>query len=284
MTGYDLHVHTTASDGGDSPAEVVRQAALVGLAGVAITDHDTTLGIPEAVSVGREVGVDVIAGVEMTSEETAFECHILGYFVSLGGALDGVLADMRRARVERAREMLRRLRVLGFDVSEGEVVQLLGPTAVGRPHLAALLVRKGYAPSVREAMRHHLSKRSPAYVARKKLLPEEVVDAIVSDGGVAVFAHPGLVGMDGLIERLLPRGLAGVEAYHPEHTTEDTARYVALAKRLGLVVTGGSDYHGKLSSRSAPLGSLTTPADAVAELRARLGAGRGGAARPTANT
>jgi hypothetical protein len=272
MARFDLHTHTHCSDGRLSPTELVSAAKEASVDGIAITDHDTTAGVAEAMEAGEELGVRVISGVEMTSEESAFECHILGYFVNHAeGDLQALLQKTRRARVDRAREMLRRLRQMDLDVSEAEVVQLHGPGAVGRPHIASLLASKGYAPTVRQAMRRYLSKRSPAYVPRMKLSPEEVVGAIRADGGAPVFAHPGLMGMDELIARLVPVGLAGVEAYYPEHSEADVARYAAMAKDLDLVATGGSDFHGLESSRHASLGDAYVDEETLEELRSRCG-------------
>lgn len=268
MGRYDLHTHTDRSDGRLSPAALVRAAHEASLAGLAITDHDTTAGVDEAMAAGRALGVEVIAGVEMTSEESVFECHILGYFVNCrAGELQELLEETRHARVERAREMLRRLRQMGLDVTEGEVVDLHGPGAVGRPHIAALLASKGYAPTVRQAMRRYLSKTSPAYVPRMKLGPEQVVRAIREDGGAPVFAHPGLMGMDALIPRLAEVGLAGIEVYYPAHTAGDVARYGAMAEELGLIATGGSDYHGPGSSRPVQLGEASVEGTVVGRLR-----------------
>lgn len=268
MARYDLHTHTDRSDGRCSPTDLVRAARDAGLAGIAVTDHDTTAGVAEAMAAGEQLGIEVISGVEMTSEESVFECHILGYFVPHdGGRLQELLGSSRRARVERAREMLRRLRRMGLDVSESEVVQLRGAGAVGRPHIAAVLVSKGYAPTVRQAMRRYLSRRSPAYVPRMKLTPEEVIEAIATDGGVPVFAHPGIMGMDAMLPRLVAAGLVGLEVYYPEHSASDVARYEALAQDLGLVATGGSDFHGAGTSRPVELGQASVEADVVERLR-----------------
>lgn len=271
MSEYDLHCHSTCSDGSDTPEQIVRLAAASGLAGVALTDHDTTLGVEAATPEGQRLGIEVIPAVEITSEERAFECHLLGYWVDLDpeSELQRLLANMRRNRIERAREILRRLRALGLDVTEAEVVQLGGPHAVGRPHIAAALVRKGYAPTVRLAMRRYLGKASPAYVPRRRITPEDAVAAIRASGGVVVYAHPGIVGMDSIIERLAALGLAGLEAHYPEHTDADTAKYVDMARRLGLVITGGSDYHGIRGSRHVPLGAMSVDHDTVAALADR---------------
>lgn len=270
MSEYDLHCHSTCSDGADTPEALVRLAAAGGLAGIALTDHDTTLGVEPAMAEGRRLGVEVIPGVEITCEERAFECHLLGYWVDLDPEceLQQLLANMRRSRTQRAREILRRLRALGVDITEAEVVQLHGPHAVGRPHIAAALVEKGYAPTVRLAMRRYLGKTSPAYVPRLRVTPEEGVAAIRASGGVAVYAHPGIVGLDPIIERLVPVGLAGLEAHYPEHTEADTARYAGMAHRLGLVVTGGSDYHGLRGSRHVPLGAVSVDRNVVEALAA----------------
>lgn len=271
MRRYDLHVHTTASDGRDTPEEVVRKAHGAGLAGIAITDHETTAGVGAAEAAGAETGVHVVPAVEISCDLGPFECHLIGYFIHWGdGPLEELLSVVRRARVERARAMIGRLRAQGLEVTEHEVVTLEGARAVCRPHIAAVLVAKGYARTVREAIRLYLSKRSPAYVPRLKLTPEEAVDAIRSAGGAPVYAHPALTGMDSVIEDLVPRGLVGLEVHYPDHTPADTRKYAEMAERLHLVATGGSDYHGEDAGNQAALGSVSVPGEVVEQLRARL--------------
>jgi 3',5'-nucleoside bisphosphate phosphatase len=252
---YDLHVHTTASDGVETPEAVVRAAHEAGLAGIAIADHDTTAGLPAALVAGEALGLEVLPAVEVTANAPIYECHILGYFVSpTEGPIQERLTALRRARVERAREILRRLREAGLDVTEADVVHASGPRAIQRSDIARLLVAKGYASEVREAMRTYLSKGTPAYVPAPSLAPAEAVATIRADGGAAVLAHPGITGQDSLIEGLVEAGLVGIEAGHPAHTEEHLARYDDLARRYGLIRTEGSDYHGADSKWRVAIG------------------------------
>lgn len=273
MNDYDLHTHTTASDGLEKPEEVVRAARAAGLSGVAITDHDTTAGLVEALEAGKRLAIDVVPGVEVTCDAPLFECHVLGYFLpAAAGATHERLLTMRRARIERAREILRKLGEVGVELTEQELVAHIGPRAVQRPHIARVLVAKGYAETTREAMRKWLARGAPAWVPAPSLPPEEAIAAIREDGGVAVLAHPGITGQDSLIPRLAEAGLCGLEVDHPAHDAAQSTRYRALCEELGLIATGGSDYHGSASGWHGTLGACRTSAETVAELRARSGA------------
>ncbi len=268
MGRADLHAHTTASDGTYSPRELVRAARERGLAAVGVCDHDTTLGVPEALAEGEKQGVIVVPGVELSCEERAFEVHILGYFVDINSpALQSTLRNLRRQRVSRIRRILAKLERLGIRIGFDEVMKKAEHGAVGRPHVAAVLHERGYGESQRDSFRKYLSKGGPAYVPRRRLSPEEAVTLIRTAGGVPVFAHPGIVGLDELIEQLAARGLRGVEVWHSDHTPEMAEKYQALADRLGLLATGGSDSHGPGSSRAYELGSVTVPVEVVDALR-----------------
>lgn len=269
---YDLHVHTTASDGVETPEAVVRAARDAGLAGIAVADHDTTAAVPAALAAGEALGLEVIAGVEVTANAPIYECHILGYFVSpTGGPIQERLAALRHARVERAREILRRLREAGLEVSEAEVVRASGPKAVQRSDIARLLVAKGYAAEVRAAMRTYLSKGTAAYVPAPSLPPAEAVATIRADGGAAVLAHPGITGQDSLLEGLVEAGLVGLEVRHPAHTDEHVAKYEELARRYGLIATEGSDYHGAESKWRIAIGPYGVDRATLDALRDRRG-------------
>jgi len=277
MGTYELHAHTVASDGGDEAVALVESAAHAGLAGIAITDHDTMASVPEAVEAGARLGVEVIAGVEVTAHEGPFECHILGYFVRpRGGPLDALLRATRRARVERAREMLRRLRAQGLPVTEEELVRAHGPRAASRAAIASVLAAKGLARDIRDAMRTHLRRGTPADVPPPAIDPEKAVRTIAEDGGVPVFAHPGMTGLDRVIERLVSFGLIGVEVGHPGHSPEDERHYAALAERLGLVATAGSDYHGSRGLGATGLGAHAAPSEIVERLRSHALSARAG--------
>lgn len=287
----DLHVHSTASDGTLSPSEVVREAHARGLCAIALTDHDTMDGVAEALQAGMRLGVEVIPGVELNTESPAGEVHVLGYFPPpegwspeadpaghgagvVGAVIDrefyDLLASRRDSRAERARKMVQRLRELGMPLSYEDVLRQAGDAPVGRPHIARALLEAGYVESVKEAFDRWLHRGGPAYVPREKLSPAEAVQAIIDAGGVPVLAHPGRIDGQWVIQELIDAGLEGLECYYPEHTPEQTDRYLGLAREHGLVVTGGTDYHGPRSPHDADLGSLPVPPEAVEQLKERV--------------
>lgn len=291
----DLHVHSTASDGTLSPSEVVREAHARGLCAIALTDHDTMDGVAEALQAGMRLGVEVIPGVELNTESPAGEVHVLGYFPPpegwspeadpaghgagvVGAVIDrefyDLLASRRDSRAERARKMVQRLRYLGMPLSYEDVLRQAGDAPVGRPHIARALLEAGYVESVKEAFDRWLHRGGPAYVPREKLSPAEAVQAIIDAGGVPVLAHPGRIDGQWVIQELIDAGLEGLECYYPEHTPEQTERYLGLAREHGLVVTGGTDYHGPRSPHDADLGSLPVPPEAVEQLKERVRAVR----------
>lgn len=274
MSGYDLHVHTVFSDGSTTPEENVRLAAARGLEGLGVTDHDTADHIPAYLEAAREVGVDIVPGTEFSAELSGRSVHVLGYWFD---PTDPELStEMRRVRDERryrAERIVDRLRELGVEVQLERVFELAGSAPVGRPHIAQAVVDAGAAGSVREVFDRWLHDGGPAYVPKYAVDPVRAVELIVAAGGVAVVAHPGLYGPTGegldaeTIEAMAAAGLAGVEADHPDHTPEQRARYRDLARALGLVVTGGSDFHG--DRKDLALGAVTTPRQVVEELRTR---------------
>jgi len=269
----DLHTHSTASDGLLAPSRLVAAAREQYVGTLALTDHDTTDGIPEALAAGRACGVDVIPGVEINTDVDDHEVHILGYFVDhTRGGLQAFLQQMRDGRVRRAEEMVRKLAALGVRVDWARVSEMASGGAVGRPHIARALVAAGVVGTSQEAFERFLGRAGPAYVARVKLSPEEAVEVIAENGGVPVLAHPGWAASGPVLERvpqLVAHGLEGIEVYYPDHTAEMVETFHAVAARHGLVMTGGTDYHGGGIANRAPLGSVSMPADVVPTLRAR---------------
>lgn len=245
----DLHTHSTASDGTDSPAALVDRARELGLAAIALTDHDTLAGLAEAEQAGRERGLGVIRGCEISTRSEAGEHHILGLWIpAKADALDSWLDALRRRRNERNAEMVARLRALGFDITLEEV-RARASGSVGRPHMAAVLAAKGYARDVASAFRDYLGADGRAYVPKRAPAPEEAVRLLAGMGATAVLAHPFLNGatpasVEALTRRLADCGLTAIEAWHSGHSEADTRHCVELAKRLDLGLTGGSDYHG----------------------------------------
>jgi predicted metal-dependent phosphoesterase TrpH len=215
----------------------------------------------------------VIPGVEINTDVDSHEVHILGYFIDdTEREFQAFLRRLRAGRVERAERMVEKLRALGAPVAWERVRALAGDGAVGRPHVARALVEAGRVASVQEAFERYLSRSGPAYVPRTRLSPEEAVEAILRVGGVPVLAHPGWEASGPVIERvplLVEHGLCGIEAFYPDHSPAMVARYLDVARRYGLIVTGGTDFHGGGVATRAPLGSVTVPPDVVPALRRR---------------
>lgn len=275
----DLHVHTTASDGTDSPEEVVARAASIGLGLLAIADHDTLEGIQPAVEEGLKRNVEVMPAIELGTEHRGQEIHILGYMIdTCNGRLRSELAFFRDTRTERVTRMVHRLNKLGFSISMPRVLEIAGQGSVGRPHIARAMVEKGFVGSVEEAFDHYLGEGKPGFEPRLKCTPAQAVHIIRLAGGVAVLAHPGLSPDDGLISTLIPEGLQGIEVYHPSHAPEVRNHYLRLCEHYGLVATGGSDYHGKEGKKHNRLGECTVSrrvADRIRDL-ARENRGKAG--------
>ena len=248
---FDLHIHTTASDGTDSPEAVVALAAGKGFSIIAITDHDTMCGVPEAVAAGEKYGVRVIGGVEISAGGQT-EVHVLGYGVRDVERLEQTLTLMRDKRAERMAGMVEKLRALGVDVTLDEVTALSGGS-VGRSHLARVLIDKGVVRDVREAFAKYLSPGKPAYVEREKLGVQQAVRLIADCGGLPVIAHPGQNRGESYWGRerchaLKAYGLRGIEVYHMAHGAAQAAAFERIARAENLLVTGGSDYHGKVKN------------------------------------
>jgi len=240
----DLHLHTTASDGRAAPAEVVRAMAGLGFAVVSITDHDEVSGVAEAIEAGRACGVEVIPGVELSTELNDREVHILGYYIDRdASALGEVLAACRDHRQKRMDTMVEKLAAVGVPVDVEAVRALAGEGAIGRPHLAQALVEAGHVRSVNEAFSRYLARGRPAYAPKWKLSPAEACALVRRIGGVPVLAHPVLLKDDTLVPTLIEAGVLGIEAYYSYCPVETTARYVRMAEAAGLLVTGGSDCH-----------------------------------------
>jgi len=235
---------------------------------VGICDHDTVAGVADAVHEGECCGVHVVPGVEINTDYEGREVHVLGYYAAApaGSPFGGLLARLRKARDDRVREIVARLRRSGVEVSLGRVLELAGGGSAGRPHVARALVEAGSVRSTKEAFGRYLGSGRPGYVERYKLSPHDAVTAILRAGGVPVLAHPALVGGDNLIDELCSCGLMGLEAYHPDHSAVDVARYLDICRRRGLLFTGGSDCHGPGPGRDMLLGTVTVPNETVAAL------------------
>lgn len=261
MTEIDLHIHTTASDGTLTPSEVIQLAKERQLKAIAITDHDTVDGVEEALEEGQRVSLEVVPGVEISVNVRTGSLHLLGYFVETRrGVLREKLERLKQARSERNPRIAERLNDLGINITYQEVVRGSGGGQVGRPHFAQVLVDRGYARSINEAFDRYLAQGAPAYVDKYRFEAEEAIDIILKAEGVPVLAHPSSLDrtpgdLEKLVAQLIRYGLKGIEVFYPDHTPQQIALYRRLAKRFGLVVTGGSDFHGTLIEK-AQLGTF----------------------------
>jgi len=250
MEIIDLHVHTTASDGSLTPREVVRRAKALGLKAIAVTDHDTVAGVEEALEEGILCGLEVIPGIEISVDVTKGTCHLLGYFIDYKEKdLLKRLLFIQRAREERNLKMLQKLKALGIDLTLEEVKAQAKDGQICRPHFALAMIKKGYVSSVDEAFERFLKKGGPAYVEKFRLSPEEAIRMILQSKGIPVLAHPFTLELEKeefetFLKELKQHGLKGIEAYYPDHTLEQTEFYERLGKKYGLLITGGTDFHG----------------------------------------
>ena len=267
MSRYDLHVHTTASDGVYSSQEIIAMAKAAGLAGIAITDHDTMAGVAAAQHWGQAAGLTVVPGVELSTMHESAEIHILGYYLS--DQIDWVqekLINLQSGRLTRITRMVDKLLEYGCRLSIDEVMVLAGAGSVGRPHVAQALLNKGYVSSVQEAFQKYIGRGRPAYIDREKFSPEDAVSFVIAAGGIPVIAHPGLAKADFLIKHLAERGLKGIEVYHPDHTPEMAGKYLQMAAEMGLLVTGGSDFHGIDHAPELVLGCRTVDGQVLQQM------------------
>ncbi|MDK2820532.1 MAG: 3,5-nucleoside bisphosphate phosphatase [Clostridia bacterium] len=266
----DLHTHTSASDGLLSSSELLYFARDKGLEIVGITDHDSISGLEEALKLGPEMGLTIVPGVELSTENGKKEIHILGYYIEWHNEKFLLfLKLMRQDRERRNIRIIKRLQELGFEISIEDVEKEVHGEAIGRPHIAATLVRKGYVPSFEIAFSTLLKRGKPAYVPRNKISPYKAVEVILSVGGVPVLAHPGLSKVDELIPDLVTAGLQGIEVYYPFHDELTTKHYKEIANKYNLIITGGSDFHGQKDNSHADLGSIRIGEEEFIKLKRR---------------
>jgi len=272
---YDLHAHTTASDGTLSPTELIEHALRQGLNVLAVTDHDSTEGVHEALVRAAGTRLEVWPGVEISTDVTEAEVHVLGYFVNTTDPeFQAILGRLRESRVGRAEQMVAKLTSLGMPLSFERVRQLAGTGAIGRPHVAQAMVEQGYVPSAKEAFTLYLGRNGPAYVDRFKLTPEDAVQLIQRAGGMPVLAHPTYCAgnnpnfdLTGFVRELREAGLAGIECYYADYSPEVVESLVGIARELNLIPTGGTDYHGRNQS-FVELGERTVPVETLERMRA----------------
>ena len=259
MGTVDLHAHSTVSDGSESPEALVEAAANAGLAAVALTDHDTLGGVAAAMSAGKRLGVRVVPGVELSVMDGDREIHLLGLHIVNVDAMEAELESVRDARRTRAVRIVEKLNALGVPITVDAVFAQASDGAVGRPHVARALIAGGWVRDQREAFDRYLGASRPANVEKQRVTFGDGIRLIHDCGGLAVVAHPGPDGRRERLEALVALGLDGVEVIHPSHSAEDMARLQALAVHLGLVPSGGSDWHGAAMGTRV-LGAMRVPA------------------------
>lgn len=275
--GIDLHIHSTASDGSHKPSELLQMAAQLGLEAISITDHDTLTGTRTALIGNIPEGLHFITGVEISAQPPS-ECQIDGSLHILGYGIDpdypplvDALAEMQDSRDQRMTRIVERLSAIGVPIALQQVLDEVGQGSAGRPHVASAMIKAGVVADVDEAFDRFLAKGRPAFVSKKRLDCARTITLIQAAGGVPVLAHPCLIrthGQEGLralaplLQRLIDMGLEGIEVYYPRHSTQDVADLADTAAQLGLLITGGSDFHGKISpdiQMGCGLGDLYVP-------------------------
>jgi len=273
----DLHTHSTASDGSVSPDELVQLAKRARISILAITDHDTQAGVAEAMEAGRRTEIEVVPGVELSLEHDSGGMHLVVLWLEPGsGPLQDRLSELQSGRNPRNERIVELLNESGMTLTMDEVLEESGGGTVGRPHIAAVMVRHGYVPDIRAAFDLWLARDRPAYVGRPRLEPELAIELARSSRAVPVLAHPHTLGittageMAALLERLRDAGLVGLEALYASYHRHEREGYSDLARRFGLAVSGGSDYHGAYKpglELGTGYGDLVVPDELAEELR-----------------
>ena len=274
----DLHIHSTISDGTMNPAELAHYAHKKGLSAIAITDHDTIDGVEQALVVGRSIGLEVIPGIELSVQYGAINVHLLGYLFDCGHhQLHSALEQLQAGRVERNNQILIKLNQLGCTLPLHELAQSAGPGQTGRPHIARLMIEKGYVSSMEEAFTKYLGQEGLAYTSRFIYQVEEAITLLQQAGGIAVLAHPlqldrSVESLDGAVRQLADMGLDGIEVYYPNHSRSFRRRLMALAEKYGLLMTGGSDYHGTIRPGTSLAGgkNVSVPANLLDDMKQRV--------------
>lgn len=274
----DLHTHSVKSDGAMTPAEVVREAKKHGLSAIALSDHDSIDGVAEAMDEGKKIGIEVVPAIEL-SAECDTELHILGYYIDINNKkLLDTLAYAREVREQRQIETCKKLNELGFDVTMDEVRELAGTPVLCRAHFAKILTEKGYVESPKEAFLKYLDYGCYAYSNKQALTGEEAVQLIGQSGGMAFVAHLHLIKLPDeplreFIKSLIPYGLDGIEGYYTDYTQEMQDKYQAIAKEFGLIISGGTDFHGEMKphiSIGTGLGNLKIPYSVLDGIKSEL--------------
>ncbi len=267
MKFADLHLHTVFSDGTYTPEEITRRASFLGFSAISVVDHDTVMGIEKVIDAGRAYGLEVLPGMELSTEYENREIHILGYLIDYKSqSLIEKLAVLSKTRVERIYKITEKLRGLGINLEAKAVFDIAKQGNPGRLHIARAMKASGFVNSTGEAFYRYIGDKCAAYVSGFKLSPSEGINLIRQAGGIAVLAHPYSLNRDELIPKLVDFGLMGLEVYYSEHTQSMINFYLNLAKKFKLVVTGGSDCHGE-AKPEIKIGSIKIPYELVEKLK-----------------
>ena len=269
MEYADLHIHTTASDGILSPEQVIWWAAKKQLKAISITDHDTINGVAEALLINKQNNdIEIVPGIELNSYFNGEEVHVLGYYIDITDeAFLNKLKEIQDFRYNRALKIIKKLNMLNISISVDQVLSISKGDSVGRPHIARALVKNGYAKDVKDAFNRYLAKDCPAYVERYKLTTKQAIETINNIKGIPVLAHPGLLNNKAIINELLDLGFRGIEVYHSKHDESAVNRFLKIALEKDLLITGGSDCHGKLIDGKPELGNAAIDHGKFIELK-----------------
>ncbi len=267
----DMHMHTTCSDGALSPTELIQKAKQVGLAAISITDHDNFAAVQEAKPLAEALGIELIAGVEVSTSHEEHDVHILGYFIKTDDSpLSDYLAYCRKQRLERTERIVDRLNKQGVKIRVEHVLEKASGGSVGRPHIAAVLQEKGYVENYNEAFIKYIGTNCPAYEKSIESKPAEVISLINEAGGLSFLAHPGRQVPDNTVRHLIDSGLDGLEIVHPSHNANHQEYYRAIANEYFLLMSGGSDYHGAKPQDEENFGSLHIDYSWLQKMKNRL--------------
>jgi len=267
MKDADLHMHTLFSDGTFTAKQIVMEAEASGICAISITDHDSVGAVLPSVEEAKEKNIEVLSGVELSAEYDGMEIHILGYLIDCGNkAFLEKLEFLRNVRVERIYRITEKLKSIGVTLDAEKVFAVSGLGTVGRLHVARAMVKEGIAASIYEAFAKYIGDKGPAYVANFRLTPEEAIKIIKEANGIPVLAHPYCLNRDDLIPMFVDFGLMGLEVYYPEHTQSMINYYLGIAKNFGLLVTGGSDFHGDVKP-DVKMGAVRVPYELVERLK-----------------
>jgi predicted metal-dependent phosphoesterase TrpH len=267
---FDLHIHSTSSDGTYSPQQIIEIAKSSKLAAVAITDHDNINGYFEALPSAQENGVQLIAGVELNTDAYDTEVDILGYFWSPDNQVFiEMLKDRQANRIERAQKIVAKLNEIGLEISYDRV-RKIAQGSICRPHIIEVMLENNYVSDQKEGFEKFLGLGKPAFVPHDQVTPKQAIQNILNAGGLPIVAHPGLVGSDIVVEKLLQDGARGLEAYYPMHSEEEIGKYIELARKYDAIVSCGSDSHGPKRKKSFQIGSMQAPGEVLVAFQNKL--------------